>query len=192
MKANLLRTASITAAFRSVALGGFLAVGLSCALGAVVIDVPGQANIYGAGHTTAPGANGSGVLPPLFSFVGSAAFNFGVTGQVTYNGGGNFYGPEGGVVGTGTDLDSVGGISGIKHSTRIMFLVGAFLDGQEPGGAAPLRLDSTSDGFTDLHPVLNQIFLIGGGLTGIGTGAPQTFYAPLGATRLFFGFGRRV
>ena len=70
-----------------------------------------------------------------------------------------------------------------------MFLVGAFLDGQEPGGAAPLRLDSTSDGFTDLHPVLNQTFFIGDGLTGIGTGTPQTFYAPLGATRLFFGFG---
>jgi hypothetical protein len=57
-------------------------------------------------------------------------------------------------------------------------------------GPAPADLDfSTGAGtsFTTLSPALKQAFFIGGGLTGTGSGAVQTFVVPVGATRLFLG-----
>lgn len=50
---------------------------------------------------------------------------------------------------------------------------------------APSELSGTS--FNSISPGLNQIFFIGDGLTGTGTGEVQTFYVPTGATRLFLG-----
>lgn len=47
---------------------------------------------------------------------------------------------------------------------------------------------SIQDNFTDLFPVLNQMFFIGDGLTGQGTGATQQFHAPAGAVALYLGF----
>ena len=38
-----------------------------------------------------------------------------------------------------------------------------------------------------LSPALKQVFFIGDGLTGTGTGTTQTFVVPAGATRLFLG-----
>jgi hypothetical protein len=96
------------------------------------------------------------------------------------------------------DMDSSGGISGMKlfESTpadrRAMFLAGVFLTDAKPAAAAPARLDfsSTAIGrsFTELSPLLHQTFYIGDGLTGEGSGATQSFLVPDGATRLFLGF----
>ena len=96
------------------------------------------------------------------------------------------------------DMDSFGGISGMKlfESTpsdrRVMFLSGVFLDDNDPINAtAPASLDfsSTSLGrsFSSLAPALQQTFYIGDGLTGEGAGSVQTFWVPDGATRLFLG-----
>ncbi len=95
------------------------------------------------------------------------------------------------------DMDSYGGISGMKLfesnpvDRRVMFLAGVFLTDSEPVAPAPERLDfsSTSLGrsFTQLSPLLHQTFYIGDGLTGEGTGAVQNFIVPTGATRLFLG-----
>jgi hypothetical protein len=41
--------------------------------------------------------------------------------------------------------------------------------------------------FATLSPDLQQIFFIGDGLTGTGSGSVQTFIAPTGATRLYLG-----
>ena len=41
--------------------------------------------------------------------------------------------------------------------------------------------------FATLSPELEQIFFIGDGLTGTGSGSVQTFIAPAGATRLYLG-----
>jgi hypothetical protein len=49
-----------------------------------------------------------------------------------------------------------------------------------PSSAAPLRRSF-------LAPGLKQIFFIGDGLTGTGSGSIQTFHIPAGATRLFLG-----
>ena len=95
------------------------------------------------------------------------------------------------------DMDSLGGISGMKlfeslpSDRRVMFLAGVFLTDAEPTAPAPASLDfsSTATGrsFSDLYPLLQQTFYIGDGLTGEGTGSVQTFWVPDGATRLFLG-----
>ena len=95
------------------------------------------------------------------------------------------------------DMDSYGGISGMKlfESTpadrRVMFLAGVFLTDAAPSSSAPASLDfsSTAIGrsFTQLSPLLQQTFYIGDGLTGEGTGSIQSFLVPDAATRLFLG-----
>jgi hypothetical protein len=67
-------------------------------------------------------------------------------------------------------------------------LLGVFLDASVPGGQAPASLDASgSNDFTTLAPLLRQVFFIGDGLTGTGTGAVQRFTVPAGATRLALG-----
>jgi hypothetical protein len=73
-------------------------------------------------------------------------------------------------------------------------LVGVFLNNIEPDlNTAPADLgflDSFGNpaiSFTSLSPALGQVFFIGDGLTGTGTGAIQNFYAPSGAARLYLG-----
>jgi hypothetical protein len=65
-------------------------------------------------------------------------------------------------------------------------LIGVFLGPGVPSGTG-VDYGSTSPNMTLLsyNPLLNQIFFIGDGLTGTGTGNIQQFIAPTGATRLF-------
>ena len=162
------------------------------------LDVPANANIFGAGHSVppAPGGAGEGVLPPSYDLgftVGSGVqLTFSsVTGSVILNSGSgdNANDPDG--VGAGsasTIVNSFGGIGGII-APNAGFLVGVFEDANEPMNPAPLELNFISIGtsFTSLSPALNQVFFIGDGLTGDGNGALQQFQAPAGATRLFLG-----
>jgi hypothetical protein len=76
-----------------------------------------------------------------------------------------------------------------------MFLVGVFLDATEPSGPGPSVLDynygtpgslSTTD--PSFSPALDQVFFIGDGLTGTGTGQELAFDVPTGADRLYLGF----
>jgi hypothetical protein len=66
-------------------------------------------------------------------------------------------------------------------------LIGVFLDGSVPAGQPPPGLNAigANGSFAMLSPLLRQVFFIGDGLTGSGTGAVQRFVAPPGATRLF-------
>jgi len=170
----------------------FLATSNYPAVGATVI-VPGNANIFGAGHAAPPTlpSGDAGILPPSISLGSGDIFTFSATGSITYNGGGTYYGAEGGGGGGGTHYDSIGGISGIEHGTQFMFLIGVFTDGTEPSGSGPSIVDFSLDSFDTVSPQLNQTFFIGDGLTGTGTGSVQNFDVPLGATRLFLGFADR-
>jgi hypothetical protein len=153
------------------------------------IIVGASSNIYGAGLSTAPGpgGNGGGSVPPLIDVTGVSFLNFQVSGTVSYNGGGNYYGADGGPI--PTQMDSYGSISGITNNSANFFLVGVFLNDQAPSGPAPAILDFTNnEAFPSLAPSLNQMFFIGDGLTGTGSGSAQSFYVPTGATRLFLGF----
>ena len=182
---------------------------------AAVIDA--QSNLFGAGRSSVPdpGGQGGGVLPPGFSLSPGANRVLRIdsaTGSVSYNNTvgdpnrGQFNGPDGGYVeyppantdGFNTDINSYGGISGLRlieavsANRRVMFLAGVFLNDTEPSGAAPTRLDFSSTAlgtnFASLSPSLNQAFFIGDGLTGTGSGSRQLFFIPDTATRLFLGF----
>jgi hypothetical protein len=103
--------------------------------------------------------------------------------------GNNVNDPDG--VGAGSpdsSTNSIGGLAGIT-APNAGYLVGVFENATEPLDPAPARLDFSLIGtnFTNLSPALNQVFFIGDGLTGDGTGAPQQFQIPNGATRVFLG-----
>ena len=71
-------------------------------------------------------------------------------------------------------------------------LVGVFLNDNLPtSSGAPPGLDFRPSGlgtaFLTLNPALKQVFFIGDGRTGNGTGAVQQFIVPAGATRFFLG-----
>jgi len=165
---------------------------------AATLDVPATANIFGAGHSMTPFTGGpdEGVLPPSYDFGFAAGSGLdltfsSVTGTVILDvgSGDNSNDPDGiGAGSSDTSVNSLGGISGIV-APNAGFLVGVFENDTEPADPAPLRLNFISIGtnFSDLSPTLNQVFFIGDGLTGDGSGAVQRFHVPIGATRLFLG-----
>jgi hypothetical protein len=158
------------------------------AAGDVTLEVPGQANIFGAGRDTAPapGGGGGGVLPVLWELPADAdAVAFpAVTGTVhPITGSGPPVGPGGddGQYGT-TDVASLGGISGIIDREQGMFLVGVFLTDAPPPAVAPPRLDVTDvDRPDSAPPEIGQTF-------SVGDGRDLSVAVPEGATRLFLGF----
>lgn len=163
---------------------------------ATTLTVPGDANIFGAGHATPPGpVGGNGELPSEFDFGFTAGSDLvlifsSVTGNVIMDSGsGNHLNdPDGVGSGSGVNVNSFGGISGTVATTA-GFLAGVFLGPSEPTDPSPLRLDFTILGtsFTSLSPQLDQVFFIGDGLTGDGSGSLQQFNVPVGATRLVLG-----
>jgi hypothetical protein len=123
---------------------------------------------------------------PLFQpAVGGMRFIFRATGGVDY------YGDPHGKTGpdgwpeTESAIVALGGISG--YSGPHGSLVGVFLDAANPKDGTPPDPLENNTSFSTLSPALGQVFFIGDGLTGTGTGVPQTFFAPAGATRLFLG-----
>jgi hypothetical protein len=155
-------------------------------------------DIYGAGQSTLPATIYPGTFPPsdTFSADPNEILTFSsVTGMV----GCNFVitnGPDGPCwPGVNTTVTSYGGLSGIDVDQNDMFLVGVFLDASEPSGPGPAVLSynygtpgslSTSD--PSFSPALDEVFFIGDGLTGTGTGNQQIFNVPAGADRLYLGF----
>jgi hypothetical protein len=85
-------------------------------------------------------------------------------------------------------MGSDGSISGIE-APGAGYLVGLFVPSGGPTGTAPATLDFVTSGtsFTSLSPLLDQVFYIGDGLTGDGTGNVQTFNIPSGAGKLYLG-----
>jgi|LGOV01.1.fsa_nt_gb hypothetical protein len=161
---------------------------------AATIIVDGKSNIYGAGHITppAPGGGNGGILPPshTFSATSGQVLTFSnISGSVSYNSGGNWWGPDG--YGARGNCQSYGGISGINNFRR-QALIGLFLEDTETVDPAPPSLNFSDIGLTDsfdqLYPDINQLFFIGDGLTGTGSGHIQIFHVPDTATRIFLGF----
>jgi len=168
--------------------------------GAVQLNVDAMANIHGAGHAVAPapGGSGGGLLPPEIAVPLGAAgikyFTFNADGLVTPNVDSVPYNSaDGGNDDGHTNVLPYGGISGILHDQKSMFLVGVFLNDDEPVDPAPGAMPTFTfpDEFTQLAPQLNQVFFVGDGQQE-STGNPQRFYVPVGATRLFLGFADAV
>ena len=166
--------------------------------GASSVTVQSTGSIYATGAgSTAPTMI---TLPPGAT---SVVFNS-VTGSITTGCGSS----EGCIIlnhGTGdnpNDPDGVGAVPATSSNTGTSsisgmtapgagYLVGLFVPAGGPAGAAPAALNFTSTGlgiaFTSLSPLLDQVFFIGDGLTGNGTGTLQTFIVPAGATQLWLG-----
>jgi hypothetical protein len=169
---------------------------LPASLAAATLTVAGSANIFGAGHASPPASlYGSGTLPSEWTFApgsGQVLTFSSVSGQVNCCGGydNEWSGPDGNpdFYGYGTDINSTGGIAGIQYMGRRMFMVGVFLDANEPTDPAPDRMIFTSpNDIATFSPLLNQVFFIGDGLMTDGTTA-QLFNVPAGAGRLYLGF----
>lgn len=111
---------------------------------------------------------------------------FDASGTATFTPGGDPSGPDGDVP---KDVVAVGGISGFRGLGAA--LVGVFLDDAIPLANPPVSLDfgdaGIGTGFASLSPELGQVFFIGDGVTGTGSGMRQGFVAPPSATRLFLG-----
>jgi len=162
------------------------------------LTIQATADIYASGQGTLPTTLYPGTFPPSVSFAANLdqVLTFSsVTGMV----GCNFVitnGPDGTCFpGTSTTVSSYGGLSGIDVYQANMFLVGVFLDDVAPSGAGPSVLSynyttagslSTTD--TTFSPKIDQVFFIGDGLTGTGTGQEQSFNVPTSATRFYLGF----
>ena len=160
------------------------------AASAQTVSVPGTANPFLAGHpagTLCCGGDNAPAHSPVLALTGLSG---GETFTITTDGGANFAPgvpfptADGGNVFNMT-ADYGTGISaplGVNASG----LVGVFLTASQPAGAAPAqRNDGIS--FLALTPDLGQIFWMGDGLTGTGSGTLQQFTAPTGADRLFLG-----
>lgn len=164
------------------------------------VGVPSQANVLAAGYAGS-GAFGGGALPTAvslppgtgrvltFAVTGTALSCCGAPGRHDADGGTNLQ----------TFISSTSAISGVRHHSRNIFLLGAFLSDDAPAGAAPpaLAYHEPADGGSaptgalstragSYAPLLRQAFFIGEG-RGAATEV-QRFQVPEGATRLFLGF----
>jgi hypothetical protein len=159
----------------------------------VIPSVPGTANPYLSGmpngSTCCSGDSAPAESPVQvtgLTLVPGSSLTFSATGGVDFAGGVPGSGPDGGFIFT---TSSSNGISGATWPVNA--LVGVFLDDGLPTlSPAPASLDFSTGagtGFTTLSPALKQVFFIGDGLTGTGSGAAQGFVVPAGATRLFLG-----
>ena len=161
-------------------------------LGSGSFSVDATDNIWGAGLTTPPdpGGGGGGTLPSDISVpsgAGVVTFDNG-SGAVTYCSGCNSAIDGVSPPPSPVDISSAGGISGLVDNSRGFYMVGVFLDGSQPA-TPPATLNFTHDhSFSGLAPELGQVFFIGDGLEGTGSGTPQQFEVPTGATDLYLGF----
>jgi hypothetical protein len=145
--------------------------------------VNAKSNVFRAG-TGEKDELGGGEPAPSVNFAASAGnvLTFtSVTGRISCcSGGDEFNDADGGTFAGGvTNVESAGGISGITHPNKTMFLVGVFTDNTAPTAPGPARLDATSD--KNLSPALFQTFFIG-------TGKGRVIEVPSTATRLYLGF----
>lgn len=127
-------------------------------------------------------------FPKSVSAHSGQTFTFEVAGSIDFYDGRSRLTPDGDTSNS-SDLFGVGGISGYQGKGGA--LVGVFLTDANPAsGVTPGTLNFTSTlgtAFTSLTPEIGQVFFIGDGQTGTGSGETQKFTAPTGATRLFLG-----
>jgi len=139
-----------------------------------------------SGGDTAPAQSPAQVIGLLFG--AGDTFTFAATGSVNYGGGTPTDPPDGNVnYLTGHGSGAENGISNV--TMPVDALLGVFIGpGQPNANVAPSALDfstAASQNYLTLHPLVQQVFYIGDGLTSGGT--IQNVIAPSGATRLYLG-----
>lgn len=185
---------------------GAIALLSPLALGADVkadpVTVLGTASIFSAGNDAAnhnawinSSNKGLGTPAPYIDLGGAGSGRFlvinSITGAVDFGGGKGFNGPDGFAAPSMSPWPALGGISGFV-ADRAAALLGVFTTDAGPSGGAPDSLNFVGNSnFAALSPLLNQLFLIGDGLTGTGSGQRQIFLIPDSATRLYLGLADR-
>jgi hypothetical protein len=168
----------------------------------ISLTVDATMDIYRAG-----GYNDSsnGIAPVVFTFPPRAGQTMTIPaagGAWTCQTGFAEFGPDGQTSGaclaqgTPTNFKSIGPFSGYHLTDFLGALAGVFLQDTLPSSAPPaLRfyVSNNSAGgiqtnFLALSPEIGQVFFIGDGLTGTGTGKAQTFSVPPTATHLYLGY----
>jgi hypothetical protein len=167
------------------------------------VTVPGTADLWLAGQLAGTILNGgfaqNDVAPANSPVLASTGLNmtagsyltFSVTGSTTYEPGPPLSCQNTPPDGTGCENTSARSFFGLStYSGPIDALIGVFIGPGVPGGTAPTGLDFTTltaQSQGTISPLLNQVFFIGDGLTGNGTGSVQQFIIPAGATQLYLG-----
>ena len=184
---------------RETCFGGSGFLGASSASKGAVFSYVSQTllatdNIFGAGYgdTPDPAGNGGGTPAPgypLPTAAGCVLTMTNVSGTIAvYSNGSNNADGVGSFGTAAITVNSYRSLSGITMPHEGA-LVGVFGNGSTPTGTAPATLNFISLGtsFQSISPQLDQLFVIGDGLTGNGMGNVQSFYAPVGATMLYLG-----
>lgn len=148
--------------------------------------VNATANVYQQDGST------EGTAPVGINITGGSTITFSATGTISFDGGSHV-----------NDADGIGSASSINISPisannsfsgfiapNAGSLVGVFYNPRTALAMTQTTLNFTTMGtnFSSLSPLLDQVFFIGDGLTGDGTGSVQNFIAPRGATMLYLGF----
>jgi len=173
-----------------LALCGVALFGCSSKAFADNVTVHATDSVYAVGSNAGAAAGYGGTAPTGIAVLPATTyFTFSATGTVTVNGG-NYNDADGVGSVAGEYNSGAAGLSAINSPTA-GFIAGVFLGPGGPSGTAPAELDFTNAGlgtsFSTLSPELDQVFFIGDGLTGDGTGSVQDFYVPAGATELYLG-----
>lgn len=179
---------------RSFAYAAIFAAGCASSAfaqaGATFVDA--KSNIHGYGVSApAPSGGGGGinaVTIPLNPGTGRT-LTISATGGAWWGGSGGSNGPDGGFFSAATNISALGPISGFS-APRSGHLLGLFLAGDPTGNPAPANFaypNAASLTAASFTPQLQQIFFIGDGLTGEGTGDVQIFNVPDSATSLVLG-----
>ena len=179
-----------------------LALGLATPLLAqVTLSVGAITDIYRAGGYN-DGSDGGAPVAYAFTARPFQTLTFSsVTGAWTCNNSVPEYGPDG-TTGScyhtgGQDIDDAAApFSAYDLTDFAGAMVGVFLEDALPSAApASLRFyvsDNSQGGiqtdFKALAPKIGQVFFIGDGLTGTGSGSTQVFAIPPTATRLYLGY----
>jgi hypothetical protein len=155
------------------------------------VTVPATTDIWLAGQPTGAALAyppGQDVVPtnsPVeVPVVAGRILELSASGSTTHEGFCYAPSPDGGCIPV-VNAGPANGISSIVVITDA--LIGVFTGSSAPSGSAPAGQDFTgaNTAFTSLSPALNEVFFIGDGLTGTGSGTAQQFVVPAGATRLF-------
>ncbi len=170
---------------------------VECLVAQISINLESRSNIFASGrmYTSNPGGGGGGILPfelALDCTVKKLIFPE-VKGQISITGepsispeGWSIDSPEG--YDPNARIPEFEGLSDVISKKRALFLAGVFLDDSVPEGVYQGGPNIIQYDLIENRPALNQIFYIGDGLTGTGSGELQEFFVPKGATRLFLGF----
>ena len=199
----MIEASGINIALRDAHMRGpILALGLLSATAAIIsispalattVTVAATQSIYNYDQVVAGSGSTLSVPITLLPGAGRTITFTGISGEAFLTSG---YGSQGdGFYYPGTAVSAISGLNGLSGlvAPNEGFLTGVFLNGSEAATdhITPASIDLTvvgSETFTSMSPIVDQVFFIGDGLTGDGTGQVQQFVVPDDATSLALGF----